>query len=970
MPYSFEATFTQPILTKLDSGTIKGAKDWANAITKGYIRTIKAGLPQGVPPTLPAPSQLGAPYPIGASAFTTADARSKIMYKVIYAYYYAKEVSLDKGAIQGLIADVRQLILKIKIRTQQVRALIQTTKLLSEQLKELPKLLTEIEQGIREEISTRVEEIKGIAFSLEEFKPQLGSAQFASVFAQELALIDKIKKFDPSNLSGLNDIFLFVSDYGKRTNNTLASTDNVSLMKRYVLDRLFGVAKVLLELAGGITNPTRILDFVNRTKQDRIKAIRLFERIKQFDLFVRFIQPRLRRLEEKKKALVKQIRDQLQKKLVDLRKRLTDKIAEFTKRKQVGKAGSLYKKATKIINDIKNKVQKQVKNNRKKIKLLQAALRSSITIGGKITTLILGLKVEFESIKNSIAEEKKQYALLLKKLSEISTPGSAPAGSNNQIDFRNLNASELKVELEKLNSYFASLGLGEFVNSAALVMIQTRCDLRTFKNFFERKRNTISQYAAEINSLQEDILKLTTTLQELKNSAKASPQPGKRTPKWLSRVQSLSDLLHLIITKVRPKIAKIRVWVRTKIRELKSYIKEHLEKFKENLRVYAINLLPLKSDVQDAKDRGAEAQSKLKTIKEKIAKIKKLILLGSFITKIVRGSLRLTANMTKGNYKFSENENSIDLILDGLYLYKGYNQSGAVAAGLVKEKMKVKTQFKSLILIENLSYGLVETFKQIKETGFEAELDNLIKDQRLSVTSVETLKAFQAFVKNPPKTPLELRQAADSLTVGILNDANVATKITDLEARFLAKSRNLIVSLCDIRKLEGTRFEKTLLKIKRTIEKKQSFILLALHLLRDELKRFASFLTKKVQQFAKNVKEQLQKTRGRVLEDSKNQLKKERDKRINVDALAMSFAFGLAARLFWTGAQWIGPTGTTHVGLSIGPFKPIKAKSTDGASKMIREIAKSFERQLQAFNGLAIPPAPTGIPPIPFVGYK
>ena len=55
MPYNFEGTFTQPLLLKLDNGTITGASDWADAITTGYIDTIKAGLSQNTPPTLPAP---------------------------------------------------------------------------------------------------------------------------------------------------------------------------------------------------------------------------------------------------------------------------------------------------------------------------------------------------------------------------------------------------------------------------------------------------------------------------------------------------------------------------------------------------------------------------------------------------------------------------------------------------------------------------------------------------------------------------------------------------------------------------------------------------------------------------------------------------------------------------------------------------------------------------------------------------
>ena len=84
----------------------------------------------------------------------------------------------------------------------------------------------------------------------------------------------------------------------------------------------------------------------------------------------------------------------------------------------------------------------------------------------------------------------------------------------------------------------------------------------------------------------------------------------------------------------------------------------------------------------------------------------------------------------------------------------------------------------------------------------------------------------------------------------------------------------------------------------------------------------------------------------------------------------MSAALGLAARLFWTGATWQGPTGCTHITFSIGPFKPIKAVTEDGVVGFVREIANSFNLQLKTMSGLVVPPPNTLIVPIPFIGYK
>ena len=94
------------------------------------------------------------------------------------------------------------------------------------------------------------------------------------------------------------------------------------------------------------------------------------------------------------------------------------------------------------------------------------------------------------------------------------------------------------------------------------------------------------------------------------------------------------------------------------------------------------------------------------------------------------------------------------------------------------------------------------------------------------------------------------------------------------------------------------------------------------------------------------------------------------EKNVNLDAPIMSFAFGLAGRLFWAGATWTGPTGTQHTTFNVGQFTPMKAKSTDGASAMIREMAQGFEAQLAQLQGILLPPPNTGIAPITFTGYK
>lgn len=953
MPYNFEATFTQPILTKLDKGLVKGADDWADTITKAYIRTIKAGLPVGVPPALPAPSQLGVPYPIGASPYNTADSRSRAMYTVIRAYFTAKELKLNKESIQGLVVDIKQMIRKIREVTKQVRTTVETIKLLEEELKQLPKIIADIEEGIKEEIKARIDDLKDLEFNLSDVRVNLGEANFKSLFQQELDLLDKIKKFDPTNIAGIRDIALFVSEYGKRTNSLLAMTDNNSLLKKYILGKLFGVATVFLELVKGLTNPSKIINFVNQIRTDTGRAQRLYERLKQFDLFVRIVQPKLDRLEAKKKDAILYVNNILKKKLADMRAKLNERIVERSKQAKSSKSAELYTQAKKIITDLKNNYQKLIKKYRGKIKLLQKAAKLSITIIGQVTSLIESLKLEFENIKNEITTE----VTTAKNILTIEP------------------AESVKLELSKLEAYLNNYGLIRYANLAALVLVETKCSVQTFKIFFERKRATLRQYNFTLIDINANIVELIKTIQALNKGSETLPGIKVVSADTLSvakanRKPSLCEMLLKITSKIEPALNKVQADIEANIKQIEDIITTKLTKFTDELKIWAINLVPLKSDVNDPKDRAAEASAKLNIINEKIAKIKKLIRLGVFISKMGKGFLKLSSNLTKGVYKFSENQQAITDVVDNYYNFKMFEQSVSVVKSLTQEKTKTKERFQSLILIEVLVFALIETTKDIKNTDFLKDFTSIITGMSAQAPGKEALMKLKEAFDNPPKTPIEFRDLANSFAYGVLENKSVLTKLVDLERRYLMRSREIIKTLCDINELKGTKYEKVLTKINNTLNKNQSFVLLGLNLLKDEIKRFTFFIKKKIQDFIITIKIQINNFIKKISDDSQKQTQKQVEKKINPDAIAMSFAFGLAARLFWTGAQWVGPTGTTHIALTIGPFKPIKAKASDGASKMIREVARGFQNQLILMNGLAIPPAPTGIPPIPFKGYK
>ena len=275
------------------------------------------------------------------------------------------------------------------------------------------------------------------------------------------------------------------------------------------------------------------------------------------------------------------------------------------------------------------------------------------------------------------------------------------------------------------------------------------------------------------------------------------------------------------------------------------------------------------------------------------------------------------------------------------------------------------------MIIETLLVGLVETFKDIANSDFVRDLQGIIESLPDNIPGKRTLQTLVDITKNPPTDFLQLKSIAEQLGAGVLNDVSIATNLINLEKKYLLRSREVITKLCEIKRLEGTKAEKFLIKLGETLKKNQSFLAIAFQWLLEQIKLFFSFVYNKIiKKAVEPIKKFILKKKEKVEEQAKIELEKIKEKNVNLDAPIMSFAFGLAGRLFWTGATWTGPTGTQHTTFNVGQFTPMKAKSTDGASAMIREMAQGFEAQLAQLQGILLPPPNTGIAPITFTGYK
>lgn len=961
MPYNFEATFSQPILAKLDGGLIKGSKDWANTITKAYITTIKAGIPQGVPPILPAPG-LGTPpppYPIGTTGYSTADLHSKKFYNIVYAYFYAKELKLDKQSISGLISTIKQLIIKLKARTTQVRLLVDAIKLVKEELKNLPKLLKDIEQSLKDEVKQQIQSLQDAFKINSKFKAELDPAEFDTLFREENELLTKIKNFNLTNINDVRELTLLLSVYGRRTDSTINSISSPRNFKIYLQKRIIGVGKILISLADGLFDPSKIINLVGDLKNKSTKTNRLYKQLKQFDTFERYIQPKLRRLELKKRALVKDIKESLQKKVVDLRTKLDLKIIEYQTKKKEGKKDNLYSKAKKNITDLKKDNESKIKKVRSNIKTLRLIYKDTVTVVGKITTLKAALDQEFILMKDDIVKFQKSVANISLQSTQL-TPINFNSGS--------VEVSGINNTIKSVRGYVASIGLAEFGNQAALLVTQTKIDLQTFKRFFEIKNRRIKQYSAEISTLSEDIQRLVANIRSLGGlSIKEKRNKGKA----IGRLESLKDVLQLVVSTIRPEIKRIQSKIKAKIIYLRDHIVKQLLKFKENLKTFAINLVPIKTSVQDPKNKKAQAQAKLTIIQDKARDIKSIIKKTSLLVKAGKGFVKVASNIDRGIYTVSENQVPIIEMVDGYYGYRMYEQPKGIIEELTKEKASLKQDLEGIVIIDMLGRALLTTFKGVGDGKIKQDINKDLIDLKKTTISTNSLNTLNTILKSPPKNITELKDLANKLTLDVLQDASAANNLVQIEKKYLRKLKESIKTIFDLKLVqEGGKMSAKLTYILKQLRKNDSFIMLLLKTLKEMLETFVKTVKVQIGNFVTTQKNKLRKKKEKREAQFKMEQKNQKSKDTNIDARAMGIMFGLAARIFWTGATWTSPNGTRQLVYSIGSFGRIKAKSIDGASGLIREMARGFERQLFGMKGLINPIAATGIPPFPFTSYK
>lgn len=555
---------------------------------------------------------------------------------------------------------------------------------------------------------------------------------------------------------------------------------------------------------------------------------------------------------------------------------------------------------------------------------------------------------------------------------------------------------------EQVLTYMNEMGLGDFSKTAFKVIAESKADLKSFKHLFETKRNQFESYKLTIEDMVTEVQNILTMLQELSESkgpigttaawakervtATGNKIKNTKVGRFVTGVGvSLMGLFMDLIAYLKPLIKKALAWAKKLINKFKAFIKNKIAKFEKDIESFLLNLIPLKGH-QAQKTKDAEEKKKIldakrrkaEDIKEKIKHYQKL---GVIVGKISRGAAGLSKNLIKEkNYLFPVNETHITNIVNGIFDYKKEEQGDS--AQLQTDKELFSTRMKEIATVDALITGIISLLKGMQEAfkrGLKQDLDAFTLSLQQSGSPYVAGWNQLMLIFN---TPIADVKALGKTIIGIVRNAEAITKITKafesleivsfltrLETKYLGKARQLLKTYAEEPIGDNPEHHQTMQQWLDVLDKRQSIFLFLISKLEDVVDRFFLFLNKQVKVFVDDQKRIIKKKLAALKDEHEVNLQKIKDKLVNVEAVFMSIALDLAARAFWTGARWQGDTGTNHLSLTIGVFKKIKALPEDGAVSMVEEIATSLELQLKTMTGLVIPPANTGIAPIPFQGY-
>lgn len=959
---NWEAAFITPYSQTLANGTIGNARQHARVITNNYINAIRLGSPFGIPPTLPAPAAFGAPAPVGPGVFFNLyETRRQLFENTIYVYYQGKSLLHSKSNIQDLIVSLKRLQTKAKQLRDRIKNLQTELRIVDENIRQLPDQFREFFEDLKQIIEDQIAELKSLNL---DGRASVDEA-FATTFAEEINFYNAIVNFKPSlnpaNYSIFLDLYTQVANQYKK----LTTNDG---FKVYILNKIQTVIQYVLTLVQGFVDPTEILLFIKDIAATSVVYKPTYEKA------VKLL--RLQKVLVKTQTRIKKEIDEEKKRLSGIIKPKIDNLKKVVNARLNSYKSALleYKQSlskyefVKQIQDFTKRQKKKIKKRKQQIKRIRIITQQVRDVQSELETIISNIKVDYRKLLlelkqvdnfNIVAELSIEDMTAIKDYStqrlqdlsiELIGKGSTTFGVLLGLTDLPTNAkNQLKVKLNTVDTRYQS-----YLDSLTTAIIKTK---------------TISKLLdiTTANTIQDDkLIDIQVNKVLLESNAEIANAIQKRRLRGKSTARDvffLIDDLNNLLSLFAPKTAKL-------VKELEDALKADLKAFEENNK-FLKEIKVVNAKIKQRFNQKEKTEQEAREKAERAKKAKKRIEKAQQFAIMTTAAAQIATNVSQKRYMLSVSEQPLKRFINSYYKYQEINKENNTQQ-ILREKQKTIKDLDQLIQYETFAALLVEFYNNVDIKAFTNEIQEAVKNYQIPQLEQQDLdRLVQSIRSLSPITVDGVISSTADLSYEFISKFTNFTALQLVESKYTKRFLQIVDQYEALSNNKTTQPNNSVFKQFFADIKKSGSVILTLikYVKKYVIKPGIEFINKHIQSVIKKVEKKIKQESQKLKESTKEFRQKLKDKLVNVDAIAMSIMFNIATRLFWTGAVWTNPVGTTFVITNIGTFRKIKALPKDGAAGIAREMGLNFKTQLTVATGQAIPNPATGIPPFPFVGY-
>ena len=1009
---NFEKSFAERPVKDLEDGKYGSAVDFATGITKHYMQSIKLNAPTTfgpligaqIPATLPAPALLGAAAPVGPTIpISYKKAREKLFYNTVRSYFVAKELARGRVQVISLTRDVKSAINTYKKTTERLKELyddIQTAddKLiaLKEDLQNIKPELQKLIQSKKDILKQAREEFASLGQKFKQLSTQgLSNFDFETVMRQELDDLDFFLNFKVElslNPIEFKQTFDTIANLLNRSSQTITKYQNVfskeANLKLYLTKKIQTAVKEVLNLVNGFLSPEK---FISLWKQllyvpggKRIGRIML--NIVNNNAKLKELKKKLLiRIEQTKKSVLAYL-DRKIDTLIDKLKEAGDYVLDRLKiKKSLTKFRERLKSSKTLQNTIK-RVKKAIQYIKRMIKHLQMVLDEVRVVITTVATVVQGIKDGVQAAKTVVTNIKDKYRDLQEDLVNSLSPEAQQARQDALEEFaENYTLKNLAQQQRPTEVLIGKIGGSTPIVKTLLNEIAKLLQLndKQLAAFLRSKTNHAQNYINQIDkvltvSIPRLQILLTTNpnasnykqrikeADELrkdetgKSGVKSVVDSKKRLPKsYLFLVEKCRSAG----LKLQELENKLTTRITTETKKLANAAKDQ-----DALIVYIDTLLDRKPKLKKIRNKKRKIDTDRAAIQAKVKKFKKIANQARIAFRLLDSSRTILQGINENRQTpISSNERAFKQLVTGfcdLQIDRGkmtkvqkkekVARSNAKIADL--KAYEVIYGFFIKILKEAKANNLADTIREELGEKFDT-LDDKVKRYLQSI-----LDMASGVVQNPSLKDIV------NIPADIFNKINVGTAIVRAEQKAFRQLRGRVKNLSSF--IPEATQDPVLIFVREKIDKVSSIVLLLLNVVAKFARAVSNFIGELMKPVIDFVKRTLSEEKNRITEEEIERQRQLIESKINLDGKIMSTMFGVAARLFWTGATWTNSAGTKFVVLNIGRFSPtMKALTVNGSQGYAEELAKGFNNQLAKMTGLAIPQISLGIVPFTWTGY-